>query len=64
MVANREQTKSHLILGIHKQRIAMRRLGELLVRQWMLPDVDTVFFFRLEELQRFIETRDPVLLRK
>ncbi|KAL4716575.1 hypothetical protein ACJJTC_010239, partial [Scirpophaga incertulas] len=63
-VRHREGTKAHLILGIHKLRLCAIELGKNLVRQWYLPHYELVFFFRLLELQKYIETRDPALLRK
>ncbi|XP_013149612.1 PREDICTED: uncharacterized protein LOC106111948 [Papilio polytes] len=63
-VRHREQTKAHLILAIHKLRISILNLAKLLVRQWYLPHPDLVFFFRLNELQAYIEKRNPAILRK
>ncbi|CAK1601756.1 unnamed protein product [Parnassius mnemosyne] len=63
-VRHREGTKAHLILAVHKLRLAVRRLARLLVRQWYLPDPDLIFFFRLNELQDYIERRNPAILRK
>lgn len=63
-VRHREGTKAHLILAAHKMRLALLRLGEMLVRQWYLPHPDLVFFFRLGELQEYVRKRDPVLLKK
>ncbi|XP_072945858.1 rifampicin phosphotransferase-like [Epargyreus clarus] len=63
-VRHREGTKAALILGVHKLRLAARRLARLLVAQWYLPHLDLVFFFRLHELRKFIDTRDPALLKK
>ncbi|XP_048489521.1 uncharacterized phosphotransferase YvkC [Plutella xylostella] len=64
MVINRESTKASLILGIHRLRLAVRRLGRALAAAWGLPHPDLVFYFRLYELETYLETRDPVLLRK
>ncbi|GBP77850.1 Uncharacterized phosphotransferase YvkC [Eumeta japonica] len=64
MVANRESTKASLILGVHKIRLALKRLSDKMVEQWLLPDPDLVFFFRLHELQTYIQDRNPALLRK
>lgn len=63
-VRDRETTKGYLILAVHKMRLALRRLGKLLVTEWYLPDEDLIFHFRLAELRNFILTRDPALLRK
>ncbi|KOB78829.1 putative phosphoenolpyruvate synthase [Operophtera brumata] len=46
-----------------KIRLAFLRLGQALVKQWYLPNVDLVFFFRFKELGDYIQTRDPGLLR-
>ncbi|RVE54465.1 hypothetical protein evm_000950 [Chilo suppressalis] len=63
-VRHRECTKAHLILAIHKLRLATIELGKLMVRKWYLPDYELVFFFRCFELKEFIQTRNPALLRK
>ncbi|XP_061708572.1 putative phosphoenolpyruvate synthase [Cydia pomonella] len=63
-VRHREGTKAHLILAIHKIRLAVRRLGQLLVQRWYLPDADLVYYFRVHELLEYIETRNPDLLKK
>ncbi|XP_026759360.2 putative phosphoenolpyruvate synthase [Galleria mellonella] len=63
-VRHREGTKAHLILGIHKLRLAAIELGKELVRRWYLPHHDLVFFFRVKELADYITSRDPALLRK
>ncbi|XP_063357659.1 putative phosphoenolpyruvate synthase [Cydia amplana] len=63
-VRHREATKGHLILAIHKIRLAVRRLGQLLVQRWFLPDADLVCYFRVHELRDYIETRNPDLLKK
>ncbi|XP_063838558.1 uncharacterized protein Mb2073c-like [Ostrinia nubilalis] len=63
-VRHRESTKAHVILGVHKLRLAAIRLGALLTRRWYLPQQDLVFFFRAAELADYISTRDPALLRK
>ncbi|CAG9796773.1 unnamed protein product [Diatraea saccharalis] len=63
-VRHRETTKAHFILAVHKQRLAAIELGKLLVRQWYLPDHELVFFFSYCELKKYIQTRDPALLRK
>ncbi|XP_047984806.1 putative phosphoenolpyruvate synthase [Leguminivora glycinivorella] len=63
-VRHREGTKAHLILAIHKIRLAVQRLGQLLVQRWFLPDTDLVYYFRVHELLEYIETRNPDLLKK
>ncbi|KAL4716558.1 hypothetical protein ACJJTC_010222 [Scirpophaga incertulas] len=63
-VRHREATKSHMILGVHKLRLATIELGKYLVKKWYLPHYELVNFFRLLELQKYIDTRDPALLRK
>ncbi|XP_059048073.1 putative phosphoenolpyruvate synthase [Achroia grisella] len=63
-VRHREGTKAHLILGIHKLRLAAIELGKQLVRRWYLPHHDLIFFFRAKELTDYITSRDPALLRK
>ncbi|KAL0901785.1 hypothetical protein ABMA27_006958 [Loxostege sticticalis] len=63
-VRHREVTKAHVILGVHKLRLAALQLGTLLVKRWYLPHRDLVFFFRASELTDYIQTRDPALLRK
>lgn len=64
MVSKRECTKSEMIYGFHKVRLAVRKLGHLMVRDWLLPNMELIFFFSAYELQTFIKTRDPALLRK
>ncbi|PZC85674.1 hypothetical protein B5X24_HaOG215944 [Helicoverpa armigera] len=63
-VRHRESTKAHLVLTIHKLRLAFIRLGKLLVKNWYIPNPDLVFFFRLHELQKYMAIRDPALLKK
>ncbi|XP_068626441.1 uncharacterized phosphotransferase YvkC-like [Battus philenor] len=63
-VRHREGTKAHLILAVHKLRLAFRSLAKLLVRQWYLPDPDLIFFFRANELREYIKNRNPELLKK
>ncbi|XP_026759359.2 uncharacterized phosphotransferase YvkC-like isoform X2 [Galleria mellonella] len=63
-VRHRESTKAHLILGVHKLRLAAIKLGKELVRHWYLPHHDLIFFFRANELRDYITNRDPALLRK
>ncbi|XP_045447354.1 putative phosphoenolpyruvate synthase [Melitaea cinxia] len=63
-VRHREGTKAHLILAVHKLRLAALRLGQMLTRAWLLPSADLVFHFRAHELRNYIATRDPVLLKK
>ncbi|KAM3967560.1 rifampicin phosphotransferase [Aphomia sociella] len=63
-VRHRESTKAHLILGVHKLRLAALELGKQLVRRWYLPHHDLVFFFQADELTEYITNRDPALLRK
>ncbi|KAH9631510.1 hypothetical protein HF086_004671 [Spodoptera exigua] len=63
-VRQREGTKAHMVLVIHKVRLAFLRLGRLLVKKWYIPNEDLVFFFRLHELQKYLATRDPALLKK
>lgn len=58
----REASKSGLIKGFHRLRLAMRRVGLQLQLEGRLPDPDLVFFFTCDELYRFITTRDPLLL--
>ncbi|XP_047527658.1 putative phosphoenolpyruvate synthase [Vanessa atalanta] len=63
-VRHREATKAHLILAVHKLRLATRRLARLLERRWLLPRADLIYYFRVHELREYVATRDPVLLRK
>ncbi|KAM3967601.1 putative phosphotransferase YvkC [Aphomia sociella] len=63
-VRHRESTKAHLILGVHKMRLAALEIGKELVRRWYLPNEDVVFFFLHKELREYITNRDPALLRK
>lgn len=64
MVSKRECTKAQLILCVHKTRLATRRLGEIMVKEWYLPSMELIFYFTLTELWNYIDTRDPALLRK
>ncbi|XP_052739556.1 putative phosphoenolpyruvate synthase [Bicyclus anynana] len=63
-VRHREGTKAHVILAVHKIRLAALNLGRVLVRNWFLPHPDLVFYFRVNELRDYITTRDPALLKK
>ncbi|XP_049875010.1 uncharacterized phosphotransferase YvkC-like isoform X2 [Pectinophora gossypiella] len=63
-VRHREITKANLILAIHKLRLALLRLGKLMVKHWYLPEEDLIFHFRMHELKQYLINRDPVLLRK
>ncbi|XP_050342734.1 putative phosphoenolpyruvate synthase [Nymphalis io] len=63
-VRHREATKAHLILAVHKLRLATRRLARLLERRWLLPRADLIYYFRAHELRDYVATRDPALLRK
>ncbi|CAH2102808.1 unnamed protein product [Euphydryas editha] len=63
-VRHREATKAHMILAVHKLRLAAARLGQQLTRAWLLPSADLVYHFRAHELREYIATRDPVLLKK
>ncbi|XP_034834100.1 rifampicin phosphotransferase-like [Maniola hyperantus] len=63
-VRHREATKAHLILAVHKLRVAALSLGRLLTRSWHLPHPDLVFYFRVSELRDYITTRDPAMLKK
>jgi pyruvate,water dikinase len=47
----REQTKSSLVRVAHRLKRALRRLGELLESQGVIPDADLVFFVTREELR-------------
>ncbi|XP_038207779.1 putative phosphoenolpyruvate synthase [Zerene cesonia] len=63
-VRYREATKAHLILAVHKLRLAAIHLGKLMVQNWYLPHYELVFYFRIHELKNYIDTRDPALLKK
>ncbi|CAH4030934.1 unnamed protein product [Pieris brassicae] len=63
-VRYRESTKANVILAVHKLRLAALRLGQLMVRDWYLPSAELVFHFRTHELRTYVQTRDPVLLKK
>ncbi|XP_041975336.1 putative phosphoenolpyruvate synthase [Aricia agestis] len=63
-VRHRESTKAHLILAVHKVRLAALNLGRVLVKRWYIPHPDLVFFFRVHELREYIQNRDTALLKK
>ncbi|VVC95538.1 unnamed protein product, partial [Leptidea sinapis] len=63
-VREREATKAQYILAIHKLRLAAIELGHLMVKEWYLPRYDLIFYFRVNELKHYIQTRDPAALKK
>ncbi|XP_076267913.1 rifampicin phosphotransferase-like [Rhynchophorus ferrugineus] len=64
VVGLREQTKSHCIFGIHKTRLAFRKLAKLMVQHGLLPSEDLIFHLTHHELAEVIEKRNPLLLIK
>jgi rifampicin phosphotransferase len=63
-VVLRERSKSHAIRVARKLRPAYLALAEMLVSARRLPDTDAIFFFTHDELGRFIEAREPGLVRR
>lgn len=63
-VRRREQTKSHLAKVSTLFKRAYRRVGELLVKEGHLPDVDLVYCFSREELHRFVRRPDAAMVEK
>lgn len=63
-VRRREQTKSHLAKVSTLFKRAYRRVGELLVQEGHLPELNLVYFFSREELHRFVRRPDDAMVSK
>ena len=60
-VVNRELAKSATIRAIHKVRLALHHLAELLVEEGRLPEKNLLFFLELDEINQLIKTRNPAI---
>lgn len=63
-VANREIAKSALCRAIHKIRLAIYRLADLMVCEGRLPHRELVFFLNFDEICRLIATRSPSIVAR
>ncbi|CAG9815135.1 unnamed protein product [Phaedon cochleariae] len=63
-VGCREQTKSELVRGFDKLRMAYRHLSQRMVSEGLLPSKDLIYHLTHEEIQKIIQKRDPVLINK
>ncbi|KAK9746645.1 Pyruvate phosphate dikinase, AMP/ATP-binding domain [Popillia japonica] len=63
-VAGREKSKSELIRGINRFRLAYRELGRQMVLEELLPEPDLVFFLTHPELKAVAQEKSPGLVSK
>ncbi|CAJ0582388.1 unnamed protein product, partial [Mesorhabditis spiculigera] len=63
-VANREFAKNLLVKGNVAIRANIRKLGQTLADQGLLPDKDLVFYMTLHEIQELMQTRSPRLISR
>ncbi|XP_050301904.1 putative phosphoenolpyruvate synthase isoform X2 [Anthonomus grandis grandis] len=63
-VGKREQSKSMLILSVHKARLAYRKLAKAMVRDGLIPSEDLICHFTNYELSEVIKQRNPLLISK
>lgn len=63
-VGLREQTKSAVILGVHKTRLAYRQLAVRMVRDGLLPGEDLIFHLTDHELNDLIQNGNVGLVTK
>ncbi|GAB6030504.1 hypothetical protein CHUAL_007366 [Chamberlinius hualienensis] len=63
-VCNRELTKSMVIKVYHGLRLGYRRLGKLMVEEGLIPDANLILFLSLDEIDRLLKTRSPLLIQR
>ncbi|KAI4454859.1 phosphoenolpyruvate synthase-related [Holotrichia oblita] len=63
-VAGREKSKSELIRGINRFRLAYRELGQQMVLEELIPEPDLVFFLTHDELKTISRQISPELISK
>lgn len=63
-VVRREMTKSLFVRVIHKFRLAIKRLGELMVLEEYLPSQDLVFFLTNDEIGQVLTHRNTTFVQK
>ena len=63
-VVRREMTKSLFVSVVHKFRLAIKKLGELMVLEEYLPSEDLVFFLTNEEIGQVLTHRNTTLIQK
>lgn len=63
-VANREQSKSHIICAVDKLRQAYRVLAKKMVIEGFIPKEDLIYHMTQYEIQQLIRNRNPILITK
>ncbi|OQR78434.1 putative phosphoenolpyruvate synthase-like [Tropilaelaps mercedesae] len=63
-IINREVVKSAAIQVIHKLRLAINRLADLMVSEGRLPHRELLFFLTFDEIRRLIATRSSTILTR
>lgn len=63
-VASREKSKSELLQGINRFRIAYREIGKRMTLEGCIPEEELVFHFTHEELKYLLNHRCPVLFQR
>lgn len=63
-IANREIAKSAIIRSIHKVRIALYHLADLMVEEGRLPERRLLFFMGFDEIHQLIESRNPAIVSR
>ncbi|XP_066256626.1 rifampicin phosphotransferase-like [Euwallacea similis] len=63
-VGKREQSKSAFILGIHKVRLAYKKLASAMVQQGFLPSESLIFHLTEYELGEVMKGPNPALVTK
>lgn len=63
-VGFREKTKSEVIRGINKVRLAYSQFGDELVALGILPNKDLMYHLAHHELEQIIKKRNPLIISK
>ncbi|OQR76426.1 putative phosphoenolpyruvate synthase-like [Tropilaelaps mercedesae] len=63
-IANRERAKNNLIMSTHKYRLMFHALGNRLVSEGRLSDMDLIFYLLPSEIMQLIETRSPKIISR
>ncbi|XP_048521630.1 putative phosphoenolpyruvate synthase isoform X2 [Dendroctonus ponderosae] len=63
-VGKREQSKSALIMVIHKTRLAYLQLASAMVREGLMPSESLIFHLTKYEISQVIARRNPTLISK
>jgi len=60
----REQGKYLCIWTLNIYRRAFWRLSEMMVREGRLPEKDLLFYLTIDELEKLVKERDPILVSR